>query len=271
MDPAEVEIISVLIESQKVLCLRIASESPLIGQAAHILDGCLAHLQMGSSRMEAEETDVSKQFLPLFREVGVWPEVKNVSLLELEGPEGTRAIGAGSNIKTRRRSAWLAMALALVVSAGRRGHNPHQLTRLLSDWDGLHTLATRAWHVMCNQKPAFNAEASEGAAQEPPSEAGRHSRRQERGPGPHPSGRWRNGQVAEEGIPSGATCTQGVGMASEFHQPEPEPVSMQVSSVLPPTPTWEDNFDFAVGLYPGLVSNATRVLVFNDPMGVEEC
>ena len=291
MDPAEVGIISVLIESQKVLCIRIASESSLISQAAHILDGCLAHLQMSSSRMEAEETDVSKQLLPLFREVGIWSEVKNVSLLELEG---TRAIGAGSNIKARRRSAWLAMALALVVSAGRRGHNPYQLTRLLSGY-GLDGLATTAWHVMLNKPPlSAQAEGVSGAhtqgmgpmgpsaapdpqqgARRPaePASEGRsrwsEERRQERSSNPTRPTCCRDGQVVEEGISSGA-YTQGMGgmgMASEFHQPQPEP-SVQIP---PHAPTLEDNFDFAIGLYPGLVSNSTRVLIFNDPIGVEEC
>ena len=316
MDPAEVEIISVLIVSEKVLCLRIASESPLMGQSAHILDGCLAHLQMNRSRMEADETDVSGQLLPLLRSAGTWPEAKNASLLELEG---TRAIGVGSNIKARRRSAWLAMALAFVVSAGRRGHNPHQLTRLLSEY-GLNNLATTAWHVMSN-RPALNAPESAqahtqgvgsgtapdpqpAASPEPASVAGRfrwgEERRQERSSNP---GRWREGQVAQDGISPGATYTQGMSTDSEVHQPMPEPVSAQIPShagtvfgaagrvvpgvhqpeaslrkdtrsrdvQVPPTPTLEDNFDFAIGLYPGLVSNFSRVLVFNDPIGVEEC
>ena len=143
--------------AEKVLCLKVVPDSPLLSTAAHILDTCM-QLETGRSRMEAIETDVTAQVMAVLRHAGKWPSETCASMIELED---TRAVGMGSNIKHRRRAAWLALALAYVVSAGRRGHvSREHLTQTVTGC-GLANLATDAWNA--ERKP-LNLPSVEDAA-----------------------------------------------------------------------------------------------------------
>ncbi|CAE7391295.1 act1 [Symbiodinium sp. CCMP2456] len=129
--------------AEKVLCLKVVPDSPLLSTAAHVLDTCM-QLETTRSRMEAIETDVTAQVMAVLRHAGKWPGETCASMIELDD---TRAVGMGSNIKHRRRAAWLALALAYVVSAGHRRHvsNEH-LTQTVTSC-GLASLATDAWNA----------------------------------------------------------------------------------------------------------------------------
>ncbi|CAE7861886.1 act1 [Symbiodinium necroappetens] len=132
-----------ILNAEKVLCLKVVPDSPLLSTAAHVLDTCM-QLETTRSRMEATETDVTAQVLAVLRHAGKWPAETCASMIELDD---TRAVGMGSNIKHRRRAAWLALALAYVVSAGHRRHvsNEH-LTQTVTSC-GLASLATEAWNT----------------------------------------------------------------------------------------------------------------------------
>ncbi|CAE7242038.1 act1 [Symbiodinium natans] len=127
-----------ILSEERVLCLRLVPDSPLMSNAAHIMDACMA-LETTRSRMEATETDVTGPTLNILRQLGKWPQETCASMLQLDD---MKAVGMGSNIKNRRRATYVAMGLAYVIRAGERGHV--NVTQTVNDFH-ISSLATEAW------------------------------------------------------------------------------------------------------------------------------
>ena len=128
----------------KVVCVKLIPDSPLLMNAANNCDAVMEQVST-RSRQESEETDVTMHVMQLVRSAGRgWQSEGSAAMLELDG---IAAIGMGSNIKHRRRAAWVAFAVAHLIAAADRRQVTNDSLRRLMEMTHMKDLADKAWRA----------------------------------------------------------------------------------------------------------------------------